>query len=97
MTFDAVLEAGEILMNGIIAREGEHTVLAAFPREHGEQLRVTLSRFRGSDFLLINHWYQERGIFRPGLRGLALSSEEWVPTYSAIRTAVDQLRGAGDR
>ncbi|EEB06719.1 transcription coactivator PC4 [Schizosaccharomyces japonicus yFS275] len=39
--------------------------------------RVTISQFKGKDYVHIREYYEKDGEFRPGAKGIALNIDEW--------------------
>lgn len=75
------------------ASRGERT-LASFPRKNGEELRVTLSEFKGNHYLAFRKWYEGRdGERRPSKEGVSFRQSEIATIANAIEEALRQLEG----
>jgi hypothetical protein len=71
------------------------TVIAEWPRSHGEVFRLQLHCFQGRPVFSIRVWYQDRqGQLRPGKDGLTAHVVHLAPLLDGL---VDAYRLAGER
>ena len=62
-------------------------IIATWPLRHGEEVRVTLSSFRGRTYLHARrYWQDEAGDWQPG-KGLALPAEDLPRLRRAVLEA----------
>ena len=54
------------------------------------QKRVTVSNFKGRTLLDIREWYEKDGEFKPGRKGISLTSDQWT----AIKSSANGISAA---
>ena len=72
---------------------GTQKVLADFKRPRGEEIRVAISEFKGTESLNIRLWYEHsNGEMRPTQKGVNIKYEELDDLEKAIRAAKEQMK-----
>jgi len=68
-------------------------VLTTFSRPRGEQIRVAISEFKGTESLNIRLWYEtDQGELRPTQKGVNLRYEELDTLEQAIKSAKEKMK-----
>lgn len=70
------------------------SIVASFPKNAREEVRVTLEQYNGHDVVNLRVWFQtEDGEWRPGKQGLALRQEKLPYLAAAIGKACRFVEG----
>jgi hypothetical protein len=70
-------------------------IIASRPTFPGEELRVTVSAFRGQDYIHVRKYFQnDQGTMQPG-KGIAFRVEALPWVMNALRTAEAELLRTG--
>lgn len=69
----------------------EGKVLATIPKNDREQIRVSLSEFKGKRRCDVRVWYQTSDGYCPGRQGISLVSEHLGAVLEALRVACREL------
>lgn len=72
------------------------TVIATIPKNSREEVRISLSEFRGVDLINLRIWFDAKdGDKRPSKDGLALRLEKLPDLIQALQGAEHEARRAG--
>lgn len=73
----------------------EPALIAEWPRNSREMVRVTLSEFKGFHMLDIREFYPEAGILRPGRKGISIPAANLRRLAVAINVSVTTAEARG--
>lgn len=70
-----------------------HRILLDTPKNSREQLRVSVSTFKGRELVHVRGWYaDDAGELKPG-KGIALKAEHLAPVIEALQRAAREVGG----
>jgi len=72
-----------------------HRILLDVTKNSRESLRVTISEFKGKEYIHLRHWYEPRegGEKLPGKEGVAFTAEHIPAIVDALQRAAGELEG----